>query len=45
MDFQSMSTTRTDITSRTIAGDAHFFEDTTSPSKVKEDLNSNKVKD
>lgn len=37
MDFQS-------IGSRALAGDAHFFEDSTSPAKVRSYLESNKVR-
>jgi len=43
MDFQAMSSTLSDMTSRSISGDAHFFEDTTSPAKVREYLDSAKV--
>ena len=36
MDFQAIS-------GRAIAGDAHFFDDATSPAKVRQFLDSSKV--
>jgi hypothetical protein len=49
MDFQSVTSTINEITNSNIgvnigiSGDAHFFEDTTSPAAVKDFLNSTKV--
>lgn len=31
------------ITARAFAGDSHFFEDTATPDKIREQLESNKV--